>query len=109
MEGIGVGSLVIAHCSSPREKLWGEIIRLDETGLVMRGLELESFEDWLRQERSGSEKLIGPTTFFIPMHRIQRLDLDESSLVVSGYGERFAEVCGRAVHEALMEGRGSEA
>jgi len=105
MEAIDAGALVIVHCREPKEKLWGVLVRLDLIGLVVRGLDLAAVEDWLRQERAGEAALIGPSTSFIPTHRVVRVDLDESSAVVESFGDRFAEACGRDAHEALMGGR----
>jgi hypothetical protein len=105
MDGIDAGALVIVHCRDPREKMWGVLLRLDAVGLVVRGLDLESVEDWLRQERSGEDRLIAPSTCFIPTHRIARIDLDESGTAVDSYGDRYTEACGRDVREALMGDR----
>ena len=102
MEAIAAGELVIVHCRDPREKMWGVLLRLDAVGLVLRGLDLDSVEDWLRQEWSGQQPLIAPSTFFIPTHRITRVDLDESQTAVATFADRFAEACGRDVREALM-------
>jgi hypothetical protein len=106
MEAIDVGALVIVHCREPREKMWGVVLRLDSIGLVVRGLDLASVEDWLRQERAEEVGLIGPSTCLIPTHRIVRVDLDESGAVVDSYADRFAKACGRDAREALMGGHG---
>ena len=53
MDGVDNGSLVVIHCANPREKMWGVLQRLDKAGVVIRGLDLESVEDWLRQEKAG--------------------------------------------------------
>jgi hypothetical protein len=106
---IGEGSLVIIHCCNPREKMWGVLQRLDQVGVVVRGLDLESVEDWLRQEKAGSERMIGPTTFFVPMNRILRIDIDESTVAVDGYGDRFLTACGHDVRGALLDDGGSDA
>ncbi len=108
-DGICENSLVIVHCGNPREKMWGAVLRLDGIGLVLRGLDLESVEDWMRQERAGSDKLIGPTTFFVPMHRVLRIDLDESGPVVESYQDRFATACGRDALEVLIDASGRDA
>ncbi len=105
---IEVGTLVVVHCTNPREKHWGLLIRMDELGVVLRGLDLESVEDWLAQERSGGDPLITPSTFFLPTHRVIRLDLDESGPVVTGYGDRFARECERDVRRALIGDRHHE-
>lgn len=105
MGAIDAGALVIVHCRDPKEKMWGVLLRLDAVGLVVRGLDLESVEDWLRQERSGDDPLIGPSTCFIPSHRILRVDLDESGAAVDSFGDRYTEACGRDVLEVLMGDR----
>lgn len=99
------GNLVVVHCSSPKEKLWGVLLRLDQVGLVVRGLDINSVDDWLRQEATAGETLIGPSTLFIPSHRIERLYLDERAGAVESLGGRFREASGRDAVEALLAGR----
>jgi hypothetical protein len=101
MDAIGAGSLVIVHCTNPREKMWGALLKLDPAGVVVRGMDLTTVEDWLRQERAEAPALIRPSTFFIPVHRVVRIDLDESGGVVTSYGDRYLEACGRDVRSAL--------
>lgn len=109
MDGVGEGSLVILHCGNPREKMWGVVQRLDAVGVVVRGLDLDSVEDWLRQERAGDERQIGPTTFFVPMNRVLRIDVDESTAAVESFGDRYQNACERDVREALLDTGGSGA
>ena len=108
MDGIGKHSLVVLHCGNPKEKMWGVVVRLDGVGVVLRGLELGSVDDWLRQLRTESEAMIGPTTFFVPMHRVLRIDLDESGPAVESIGDRFRNATGRDVRTDLLESLGSE-
>lgn len=109
VDGVEKGSLVILHCANPREKMWGVMQRLDAVGVVVRGLDLESVEDWLRQERAGNDRLIGATTFFVPLHRVLRIDLDESTLAVESYGDRYRAACGGDVLDVLLGDTGREA
>ncbi len=102
MNGIEPGELVVVHCGNPRDKVWGLLVRLDQVGAVVRGLDLASVEDWIRQERTGGDPLIRPSTFFLPIHRILRIDLDETQGVVEGYGDRFVTACGRDARDALL-------
>ena len=95
------GAMVVVSCQSPREKLWGRLLRLDGVGVVVRGLDLGSVEDWLRQERAGGEGFITPSTVFVPMHRVERVFLDESGPLAKSFADRYAETCGRDVREAL--------
>ncbi len=103
MDSIEQGSVVIIHCREPREKLWGMLLRLDGVGVVLRGMDLGSVEDWLRQEIRGEEQLLVPSTFFLPMHRVQRMDLDEDQGPLKAIEGRFARQCGRSLAEALEE------
>ncbi len=109
MDGFGPGSLVVLHCSNPREKMWGVVLRLDATGIVLRGLDLASVDDWMRQLKASSEISIGPSTFFVPMHRVLRVDLDESGPAVESYADRFRNDTGRDVREELMATFGPDA
>jgi hypothetical protein len=104
LPAIDVGSLVVLHCTNPREKHWGLLVRMDSLGVVLRGLDLASVEDWLAQERSGGDPLIAPSTFFVPTHRVVRLDLDQSGPVVVSYGDRYSRECDRDVRRALTGG-----
>jgi len=92
------------HCQAPREKMWGLLLRLDGVGLALRGMMLDSVEDWLRQEASEQDATIGPSTVFLPMHRVQRVDLDEQCGPVESLQERYRQMCGRAVGEVLAGG-----
>ena len=61
---IEAGSMVIAHLANPKEKVWGLLVQLDSVGLVVRGLDLNSVDDWLRQERQEAAGLISPSSVF---------------------------------------------
>ena len=99
---VEAGALVVVHCTAPREKLWGVLLRLDRVGAVVRGLDLASVEDWLRQLRSGGEALLGPSTVFIPFHRVEKIALDESSGPFTSFGERFARDSGGDIRDVLL-------
>lgn len=102
MEDLAPGSIVILHCAAPKEKMWGLLLRLDAVGALVRGMDLDSVEDWLRQEVGGIDRTLGPSTFLVPSHRIVRIDLDESGPVVPGYADRYHAATGRAVKDALV-------
>jgi hypothetical protein len=88
------GSPVVLHLQEPKQKLWGLLIEILPAGIVVRGLDLVVFDDWLRQETRGEEAMLGPATAFYPMH-VVRLDLDET---VAPFSLRyFAHETGRRV------------
>ena len=95
------GAPVILYLQSPREKAWGLLVSLEPAGVVVRGLDIEVFEDWMRQEAKRAEAVIGLTTIFYPMHRVERMERDETVAGLSGYADRFAREVGRTVHQVL--------
>jgi uncharacterized protein (UPF0248 family) len=102
MDGIEPGSLVIVNITNPREKAWGVLLRLDAIGVVIRGLDLNSVEDWLTHQRLGADQLITASTFLIPTHRILRIDLEEEGGVVESFSDRYTAACGGDVRDALL-------
>jgi hypothetical protein len=95
------GASVVLSLQSPKEKIWGILLSVDPAGVSVRGIDLAAFDDWVRQEVRGDESLIGLTTLFYPMHRVERLEGDETIGPLMSYSERFALEVGRPVLEAL--------
>ncbi|MEW6364081.1 MAG: hypothetical protein AB1714_05535 [Acidobacteriota bacterium] len=94
-------SVVIAYLHSPKERFWGIVLVLNQTGLTLRGVDLATFDDWTRQVASGEEPAIGLTTMFFPMARIEKLILDESSGSAMSFSDQFLARVGRSVKEYL--------
>lgn len=88
------GSLVVVTCAGPREKFLGVLLELTPVGCTIRGLPLDTFEDWLRQLHGRGEQLIGPVTLFFPAHRLERIEVDETSGAAEGLGDRVRRVAG---------------
>lgn len=101
MIGFQDGSPAVLYLNDPKEKIWGLVVSVSAAGVVMRGLRLDSFEDWMRQEARHEEELLGLVTSFYPLPRIERLEEDRSVGSVVSYSQRFAEAVGRTVHEAI--------
>jgi hypothetical protein len=104
-----IGSLVLVSCAAPREKFWGVLLGLTPVGATFRGVPLEAFEDWLRQYATGGPTMIGAVTIFLPAHRLERIELDESSGPVEGLADRFRRVAQRDARAELLAGRGAGA
>ena len=88
------GDIVLASLHDPKEMVWGIILRLDNAGMVIRGINTRNFEEWTRQLSSGVEPELGPSTVFYPSHRIERVSLDEQIGIVPSMTNRFVEVVG---------------
>lgn len=95
------GTLVLVHLVAPREKYWGVLLSLGPAGLTLRGLELDLFEEWARQQRPGADPEVGVVTLFVPLHRVEKLFEDARVGSVASYAERFFEIVGRDVREVL--------
>ena len=102
------GSTIVVYLQGPKEKVWGVLVSLTASGVVLRGIDLATFDDWMRQEARGEEELIGLTTVFYPMHRVVRLERDETVGPLTSYADRFAREVGRSVGAVLgLEPKGS--
>ncbi len=96
------GDLVVVSCAGPREKFWGVLFTLSAAGVTLRGLPVDAFEDFLRQCSTGGAQLLGAVTLFLPTHRIERVELDESAGVAEGLAARFRRVVGRDPKQELL-------
>jgi hypothetical protein len=98
---VEAGTLVLVHLVAPKEKYWGLLEALSPAGLTIRGLELDLFEEWARQQRPGADAELGVTTLFVPLHRVEKIFEDTRVGSVASYTERFFVIVGRDVREVL--------
>ncbi len=98
------GEVVVVSCSSPKEKFWGLLLGLTATGVTVRAVPVDACEDWLRQHAAGGPAMIGPVTIFLPAHRIERIEIEESSGAVECFADRFRRMTGRDPKDALLGG-----
>jgi methylmalonyl-CoA/ethylmalonyl-CoA epimerase len=100
---IGPGSPVLAYLRDPQEKLWGVLSRMDAAGVVMEGIDLGSFDDWIAQIERDEESVVGPSLLFVPMSRVEKLLLDRSSGHLPSLAERFERRTGRTVQDVIKD------
>ncbi len=99
------GTPVLVYLHSPREKIFGALVSLAPSGVTLRGLDLLSLEDWMRQEARGETSGLGLASVFYPMWRVERMERDESVGELEGLADRFHRLTGRAFVEAAGLGR----
>lgn len=99
-KGFDPGAPVLVYLQTPREKVFGVLLSLQPAGLVIRGIDLAAFDDWMRQEARGEGEGLGLTTLFFPMSRVERMERDESAGGFEGFADRFHRETGRSVLEA---------
>lgn len=96
------GSLVLVNCIAPKEQIWGRLESLGTAGVTVRGIDLRSLEDWMRQmRRPEEERTLGLVTMFVPMTRVERIFLDERVGQVPSYREQFRDLTGQPVESFL--------
>jgi hypothetical protein len=93
------GSVVLLTLHSPRQKVVGVLLRLAQTGVELRCVALESLDDLARQIQAG-EPAIAATVFF-PMHRVERMELDEAAGELPSLAQSFAAKAGRSLQEVF--------
>ena len=91
----GSGALVLVTLNNPREKFWGAILELTPAGVSVRGIDLNSFDDFAGQVKAGDPVSAGAV--FFPMHRIERIELDAHNGEFPSLQERFEEKTGQGV------------
>jgi hypothetical protein len=87
------GAMVLITLGDPREKFWGQLLSLNEAGVSLRGIDLESFDDSAAMVKSGEP--FTPATVFFPMHRVERMELDVKAGGLPSLQERFRVLAGR--------------
>jgi hypothetical protein len=93
------GAVVLVTLNTPREKFWGVVLELTTAGLGVRGIDLNSFDDFARLVREGEPVAAGAV--FFPMHRVERIELDTRNGSIPSLTERFASKSGRDFAELL--------
>ena len=88
------GSFVIVHLVQPKEQFWGQLQELNSAGVTLRGISMRSFEDWARQVARAQEKTMDVVLRFFPMHRVERVFLDEDMGVLPSLARQFSTICG---------------
>jgi len=101
IEGFEKNALVIINLVSPKEKFFGVLSALSPAGITMRAINLDSFDDWVRQVTHGDESNLDLITMFVPLFRVERIFLDEPSGAIRSYAQRFEDSVGAPLAKYL--------
>ena len=96
-----LNSIVVVSLHSPREKIWGELVALNTAGITMRGIDLNSYDDFVRQVLHPEGDRVGLPTLFFPMQRVERISLDEPSGSIPSLADLFEQKVGRSLKDYL--------
>lgn len=94
-------SIVLVSLHTPKEKMWGELLHLQVAGITLRGIDLNSFDDFIRQVIEPDGARVGLPTVFLPMQRIERVALDEPTGSIPSLSEMFEKRVGRSLRDYL--------
>ena len=96
------GSLVLVTLNSPREKFFGAVLAVAAAGVSLRGIDLNSVDDFTRQVKAGEP--VAPHVVFFPMHRVERIELDLRNGEIPSLQERFVDRLGGSFHSLFLMG-----
>jgi hypothetical protein len=97
---LAAGAPVIVNLHTPREKIWGVLYELNAAGVFVRGIDLNTFDEWIQVIVRG-ERNIGLNHVFLPMWRVERILLDETLDDIPSMADRFFQRVGITVYEYL--------
>jgi hypothetical protein len=102
IEGFEKNALVLVNLVNPKEKFFGVLRALSPAGVTMQAINLDSFDDWIRQlARDDEEPSIDVFTMFVPLFRVERIFLDEPAGAIKSYSQRFEDVVGIPIQKHL--------
>ena len=96
-------SIVVVSLHSPKEKVWGELLDINPSGVTLRGIDLNSFDHFIRQINEPEGERIGLPTIFFPMNRVERVSLDEPTGSIPSMNELFTRKIGRTLTDYLSQ------
>jgi hypothetical protein len=94
----GVPVLVALH--SPPQNYWGILDEITLAGVFLRGVDLDSFDDWVHA-LVHDEPFIGIGHLFFPMWRVERIAKDEAGAGIPSLFEQAVHRAGTKVTELL--------
>jgi hypothetical protein len=101
IEGFAKDALVIINLVNPKEKFFGVLLALSAAGITVRAINLDSFDDWVREVTRGDELNLDLITMFVPLFRVERVFLDEPSGAIKSFAQRFEDAAGTPLAKYL--------
>jgi hypothetical protein len=101
IEGFDKNALIIINLVNPKEKFFGLLMALSAAGITLRGINLDAFDDWVRQVAHDDEPNLDLVTMFVPLFRVERIFLDEPSGAIKSYAQRFEDSVGTPLAKYL--------
>src|SRR3954462_5737884 len=94
IEGFEKNALIIINLVNPKEKFFGVLLALSSAGITVRAINLDSFDDWVREVARGDESDLDLITMFVPLFRVERVFRGEPRGAIRSYAQRFGDTVG---------------
>lgn len=95
---IETGAIVNILLQNPREKIWGVLREINPTGVFVRGIDLNRFEDFVRAV-ANCETAYGLCEQFVPLWRVEKISKDEIDGDIPSLQQQFFERAGKHFSE----------
>ena len=94
-------SIVVVSLQSPKERFFGRLVEISGPGVTVRGIDLNAFDDWMNHIKFREESGVQPTTIFFPLHRVEKIILDEGIGAIPSLSDTFLTKVGVSVEDHL--------
>ena len=94
-------SIVVVSLQSPKERFFGRLVEISASGVTVRGIDLNAFDDWMNHIKFREESGVQPTTIFFPVHRVEKIILDEGIGAIPSLSDTFLTKVGVSVEDHL--------
>src|ERR1700745_3065994 len=94
-------SIVVVSLQSPKERFFGRLGAISASAVTVRRLELNAFHDWINHIKFREESGVQPTTIFFPLHRVEKIILDEGIGAIPSLSDTFLTKVGFSVEDHL--------
>lgn len=95
---IEAGETIIIVLHNPREKIIGILHEINASGVFVRGIDLNAFDDWCRAI-ANNEPFYSMQNYFFPMWRIERITQDENLPEMPSMAEQFFQRTGLKIED----------
>ncbi len=95
---IEAGEIVTVILQNPREKVLGVLHEISAAGILLRGIDLNYFDEWIKAIKADEPYLPMQDSFY-PMWRVERISRDESSHGLPSMAEQFQQRTGFVITE----------
>ena len=103
LPGLVRDAVIMVYLANPREKVWGLLIDLGPAGVWLRGMDLNSFDDWLRSLTLPPDQRLSPSIGFYPLTRVEKIFVEDATGGVGSLEAQCRARTGRALRDCIVD------